>query len=172
MLRHGKACWFDPSHALRYNLAEEGSETDAQPVSRHGPVSGGPGTLVRVHQRLITYACDHIKRTGEHTVAIAREALLGRGVRWDYLFCLHRGGQGKRYEVWPVTVRQRLPRVWVPLAEGDPDLVLDWQKLFSCCYKEGADARLVNYRREPPTPLEGKDAEWAVKLLRRRKLRE
>lgn len=110
-------------------------------------------------------------RQGEHTVALPREALLQRDIQWDYLVCLHRGGQGRRYEVWPIRLRQRLPRIWVPLSEGDPDVVLDLQKVFDRCYDEGAYARLVDYRREPAIPLKGNDAEWATALLHERGLR-
>jgi len=110
-------------------------------------------------------------RQGEHTVAAPREALLQRGVRWDYLVCLHRGGQGRRYEVWPIRVKQRLPRILVPLAEGDPDVVLDLQGVFDRCYDEGAYVRWVDYRRELPVPLQEEDADWANALLRERGLR-
>lgn len=110
-------------------------------------------------------------RSGEPTVAVPPEALLQKGLRWDYLVCLHRGGKGRRYEVWPFTVRQRLPRINVPLAEGDPDVVLDLQAVFDRCYDEGAYVRRLDYRREPAIPLEGDDAEWANGLLRERGLR-
>jgi len=109
-------------------------------------------------------------RTGEHTAAVSREELLKR-CKWDYLVCLHRGGQGNRFEVWPITIRQRLPRILVPLAEGDPDVVLDLQAVFNRCYDEGAYARRIDYHRDPPIPLEGEDAEWADKLLREKGLR-
>src|SRR5205823_14755893 len=66
---------------------------------------------------------------GEHTIAPPREWLLEQGT-WDYLVSLHRGGQGSRYEVWAVTLRQRLPRIRVPLAEDTPDVVLDLQTVF------------------------------------------
>jgi len=107
-------------------------------------------------------------RHGEPTVAVPYEALHQRGITWHYLICLHRGRAGKRYEVWPFTVRQRLPRISVPLAEGDPDVVLDLQAVFDRCYDEGAYARRLDYRREPTIPLEGDDAEWTVGLLRGR----
>lgn len=114
-------------------------------------------------------------RTGEHTVAVSQERLLEMRKRvmrkWDYFVCLHRGGQGNRFEVWPITIRLRLPRIPVPLAEGDPDVVLDLQAVFNRCYDEGAYARRIDYRREPPIPLEGEDEEWADKLLREKGLR-
>lgn len=111
-------------------------------------------------------------RQGGHTVAVPHEALLQRSTQRSYLVCLHRGGEGRRYEVWPITVRQRLPRITVPLAGGDPDLVLDLQAVFNRCYDEGAYARRLDYRREPPLPLEGDDAAWATTLLRERGLSE
>lgn len=108
-------------------------------------------------------------RTGAHTVAPPRERLL-RHSTWDYLVSLHRGGRN-RFEVWTFTVRQRLPRFSVPLANGDPDVVLDLQAVFDRCYDAGGYARRVDYRREPPTPLQGDDATWAAALLREKGLR-
>ena len=86
--------------------------------------------------------------------------------------CLHRGGQRERYEVWGFTLRQRLPRIHVPLQDGDPDVVLDLQAVFNRCYDEGAYVRRLNYRNEPPTPPKGDDVQWADALLRERGLRE
>jgi hypothetical protein len=110
-------------------------------------------------------------RQGEHTVAAPREMLLRKG-NWDYLVCLHRGGQKGRYEVWAITMQQRLPRIHVPLCDGDPDVVLDLQSVFNCCYDEGAYVRRLDYRSEPPTPLKDDDAQWADTLLREQKLHE
>ncbi len=109
-------------------------------------------------------------RRGEHTVVAPREQLLGRGI-WDYLVCLHHGGQGNRCEVWPIMLRQPLPRIHVPLAPGDPDVVLDLQAVFNRCYDEGAYARRLNYRREPTPPLQEEEAVWADQVLRDRRLR-
>ena len=109
-------------------------------------------------------------REGAHTVAAPRGHLLRRG-KWDYLVCLHRGGQGGRYEVWAVPLRQKLPRICVPLADGDPDAVLDLQEAFSRCYDEGAYARRLDYRGDPPEPLQPDAAAWADALLRERGLR-
>jgi hypothetical protein len=93
------------------------------------------------------------------------------GYIWDYLFCLHRGRQGNRYEVWPVTLRQSLPRIHVLLADGDPDVVLDLQAVFNRCYDEGAYARRLDYWRESTPPLQGEDAVWADQVLHDRRLR-
>lgn len=110
-------------------------------------------------------------RAGEHTVAPPLELLLQRGP-WDYLVSLHRSGEENRYEVWGIPLRQRLPRIRVPLAGDDPDVVLDLQAVFDRCYDQGAYARRLDYRREPPTPLKEDDAAWANALLRERGLRD
>jgi hypothetical protein len=110
-------------------------------------------------------------RQGEHTVAAPRERLLELGT-WDYLVTLHPHETPEHYEVWPIHLRQRLPRIRVPLTGDDPDVVLDLQETFDRCYEEGAYARRIDYRRDPPVPLSPEDAEWASALLRERGLRD
>jgi hypothetical protein len=107
---------------------------------------------------------------GEHTILAPREKLLLKGY-WDYLVCLHRGGQVSQSEVWPIRLRQPQTRVCVPLADGDPDVVLDLQEVFDRCYDQGGYARRMNYRQEPPTLLHRDDAAWADALLRGKELR-
>lgn len=110
-------------------------------------------------------------REGAHTIAVPREELVKIG-SWDYLICLHRGGDGFRYEVRPVTTRQRLPRIRVPLNGDDPDLALDLQHIYDRCYDAGPYARRIDYRPDPSVPLSLEDADWAAALLRERGLRD
>src|SRR5262245_55058334 len=46
-------------------------------------------------------------------------------------------------------LRQHLPRIRVPLVNGDPDIVLDLQAVLNHCYDRGAYARRLDYRRDP-----------------------
>lgn len=109
-------------------------------------------------------------RRGEHTVAVPKESLLEE-TTWDYLVCLHRGKQGNRFEVWPILLRDRLPRISIPLAEGDPDVGLDLQELLNRCYDAGGYEDELDYRRGPKVPLARADEEWSKTLLRRCGLR-
>ena len=109
-------------------------------------------------------------RKGKHAVATPRE-LLARRAKYDYLVSLSREADRDRFETWPFSIRQRLPRVLVPLAGGDADIVLDLQAVLDRCYDEGAFARVVDYRREPRHSLAAEHADWAVAMLAEGRLR-
>jgi hypothetical protein len=109
-------------------------------------------------------------RKGRHTVAVPLGSL-PTDVPWHYLVSLHRSAQRGRYQVWRVTLQQRLPRILVPLADGDPDIRVDLEAVFTRAYDEGAYDRDIDYAREPDPPLAPADAAWADSLLRERGLR-
>lgn len=109
-------------------------------------------------------------RAGTHTLAAPQEAIAPEHP-YDYLACLHRAGSGGEFEVWLNTLRQRLPRVAVPLDEGISDIVLDLQAVFDEFYDAGIYARKIDYTRMPEPPLKRADAEWADALLREKGLR-
>jgi hypothetical protein len=133
------------------------------------------GRLYLTKQREVLASQTHLieidlLQHGEHTVAPPVDDLLQRG-DWHYLVSLHRGGQVERFEVWPISLRQRLPRIHVPLADEDPDVVLDLQAVLDRCHDEGAYSRALDYRQDPPVPLSREDTEWTDALLRERGLR-
>ncbi len=105
-------------------------------------------------------------RRGEHTVAIPPYYLIPYQP-CHYLISISRATHRERFEVYPLTLRQRLPRVTIPLLEPDADAVLDLQAVFERCYENGAYADLIDYREEPESPLAPDDAAWADDLLRR-----
>jgi hypothetical protein len=105
-------------------------------------------------------------RSGQHTIAIPASVLRRETKHWDYVVCLHRAQSRGSYDLWPFVVRNRLPRVGVPLTEEMPDTILDLQGVFDRCYDDGPFQRLVNYREEPEAPLSVDDTAWADDLLR------
>ena len=126
-------------------------------------------------QREVLHSGSHLLeidllRLGAHTVAVPRGPLLEYGT-WDYLICLHRSYRRYTYEYWMNNVREQLPRVFVPLTEGEPDVVLDLQAAFGSAYDAGPYRRDVDYRQDPPTPLTPEDAAWADALLREKGFR-
>jgi hypothetical protein len=109
-------------------------------------------------------------RAGRHTVAVP-ESVFRPEHKYNYLVCLHRAGTGGEFDVWLNTLRQRLPRIAIPLDEGIPDVELDLQALFDQNYDAGVYARRIDYTQAPVPLLEGEDATWADVLLREKGLR-
>lgn len=109
-------------------------------------------------------------RDGPTTVAGAVNTL-----HWPrpthYVSSLHRAGAEGRFELWPSNVRERLPRVPVPLRPKDGHVVLDVGALINTTYDEGRFARRLDYSREPVPPFEGEDAAWLATRLREAGLR-
>ena len=143
------------------------------------PSNKAPGSkglrLYRKKQREVIAARKHLieidlLRAGEHVAIVPRETLL-RETQWDYLVCLYRAGQSHQLQVWPTTLRNRLPRIDIPLDTGVPDVVLDLQEAFDRNYAEGAYSRDINYRQDPIPPLGQEDAAWANVLLQQKGLR-
>jgi hypothetical protein len=111
-------------------------------------------------------------RRGEPTVVASPPDLIAHWGSFDYLVCLSRQGQRSQCQVWGFSVRERLPRILVPLAEGEDDVVLDLQTVFERAYDEGAYAVDLDYTLDPAVPLREADAEWANALLREQGLRK
>ncbi len=109
-------------------------------------------------------------RAGMHTVAVPLE-LLPKKVAYDYLICLHRAGRGDSFDIWPNRLRNRLPRIAIPLDAGVPDVVLDLQAVLNYCYEESGYDYGMDYQSEIVPPLSPEDAAWADALLREKGLR-
>lgn len=106
-------------------------------------------------------------RAGQHTLAVPKSKI---SVRYDYLISLHRVGGGL-FEIWPTTLRERLPRVAVPLDFGDPDVGIDVNLAVNRFYEEGQMDYDLRYELEPTPPLSAEDAAWSDQLLRAAGLR-
>jgi hypothetical protein len=110
-------------------------------------------------------------RGGAYTVAPDERGTRARAGHFDYIVSLHRGGDGEIYDVWPVTVRERLPRLSIPLTEEVRPVVLDLQDIVNRIYEDGVLEKGIRYDRDPIPPLTGEDAAWADALLRAKGLR-
>jgi hypothetical protein len=83
----------------------------------------------------------------------------------DYYALVCRGNRRPRAEVYAWSIRQPLPRVPIPLADGDPDANLDLGAIFAAVYEFSRYDRSVDYRRELQQPLNEPDAAWVKSLL-------
>jgi hypothetical protein len=108
-------------------------------------------------------------RAGRHLLCVP-EALAESVRPWDYLVCVWRPKQPD-YELYPVPLRQRLPRVSVPLKPTDQDVVLDLQQVLNRAYDSGPYPDRIDYEAEPVPPLSTADRTWAEERLRASNLR-
>lgn len=102
-------------------------------------------------------------RAGAPTVALPPSPAGARG----YRVVVTRATDRTRRELYQVSIRDRLPRVAIPLRPTDPDAVLDLQAVLDEAYAKGAYGLRVDYTAPPVPPLEGDDAVWARELLSR-----
>ena len=83
-----------------------------------------------------------------------------------YYVTLGRADQRPRVDVWAMQLPDRLPRIPVPLADPDPDIVIDLGAIVREVYMRGAYARRLDYTLSPPPPeLSTEEQQWLQTLL-------
>ena len=82
----------------------------------------------------------------------------------DYLIMVARPAEWPRAGVWPIRLREVLPEIPIPLAEPDPDVRVDLQRLLHAIHDAAGYDRFI-YAGEPDPPLPEDDAEWARQVL-------
>jgi hypothetical protein len=91
--------------------------------------------------------------------------------RPDYLVLVNRawrrGDGAQAYQMFPIPLTDALPVFPVPLREGQAEVPLDLQFVFTRAYDGGPYRRgAVDYGQPPLPPLQGEVAAWAEQRLR------
>ncbi len=68
-------------------------------------------------------------------------------------------------EYYPLSLRQRLPNIRIPLRATDADAILDLQRPIDRAYEMGRYGYRLDYTRPPEPPLSPEDAAWATQVL-------
>lgn len=110
-----------------------------------------------------------LTRSGRRELALP-EAEMPAAARTPYVACIRRGSSRRRFEVYPMPLRNRLPAIRIPLRPTDPDAVIDLQVLVDLAYEEGRHDD-IDYSVATMPPLTGEDEAWADQLLREAKRR-
>jgi hypothetical protein len=96
-----------------------------------------------------------------------RIALLGEAPPAPYYVYLSRAERRPLTAVWPVSLRDRLPTIPVPLLPPDQDVALNLQLAVDECFALVGYERLIDYTHPPPSPeLAPEDQQWAVGRVR------
>lgn len=103
-------------------------------------------------------------RSGEWVLAVERAAV-PPSHRTPYRAVARRGHRSDVREYYCLPLRDRLPRIRVPLRESDQDVALDLQAAADDCYANGGYDDL-DYRLPPDPPFSPADEAWADALLR------
>lgn len=83
----------------------------------------------------------------------------------DYFAFVCRPARLPEVDVYPWSIRDRLPRIPIPLATGDLDVMVDLQAVFAGTYERGGYDYALNYGRALAPPLTDADSAWARKVL-------
>jgi len=103
-------------------------------------------------------------RDGERSLQIEPDDIQGKKADVSQWHCVVTVTRRPRYvEYYPATVRERLPRVGIPLAQGDPDVTLDLQAAFTRCWEAGPYPALLNYNEPPPGAFNEDDVAWCLR---------
>ena len=86
----------------------------------------------------------------------------------DYYLIVCRAIDFPRAGAWPLTVRDLLPPIPVPLGPADKPVMLPLQPSLDRAYDEARYAEEIDYDQPPEPPLTPTDAAWASELLARR----
>ncbi len=83
----------------------------------------------------------------------------------DYYAFVTRVELRPKVEVYSWPLERRLPRIPIPLAEGDPDVSLDLQAVFDTTYDRAGYDYALNYKKPVEPPLTESQSAWVAELL-------
>jgi len=84
----------------------------------------------------------------------------------DYRVYLSQADDRRRTRGWPISLREKLPAIGVPLDKHEVRVPLDLAAVLNGVYDQAGYEYLVDYTQSPEPPLSTPDAKWANALLR------
>jgi hypothetical protein len=78
-----------------------------------------------------------------------------------YYVLVQKAWEWPRLDIWPISLRQALPPLPVPLDREVAEVTLDLQSCFAEAFAEGRYREEFDYRQPPAPPLQEPDATWA-----------
>jgi hypothetical protein len=127
----------------------------------------GPGraSYVAKQKAILRGECHLVEidllRRGRHVLSVPT-SLLPRAKAFDYLVCVGRHPDRKRFELYPCRLREPLPTIPIPLAEGDSDVPLAIQTALEQVYAEAGYRLRVRYNEPCKPRLSLTDQVWAT----------
>jgi hypothetical protein len=82
-----------------------------------------------------------------------------------YIVMVCKSGERPHSSVRPISVRQPLPTIPIPLLPPDPPVPLDLGQALRTAYERACYDLRVDYRQPPIPPLSSTDAAWVAALI-------
>lgn len=85
----------------------------------------------------------------------------------DYFVLVGRADRRPVTDVWPIQLNETLPnKIPVPLLKGDPDVLLDLQRVVTSVYDAFGYRYLIDYSQPPRVPLPATSMQWLRERFR------
>ena len=149
--------------------------TVIEAISPTNKVAGPGRESYQAKQREVLRSTAHfveidLLRQGQHVLAVPERLVRGR-LAYQYLVCVNRERRCRnRCECYAWGLRDRLPRVGIPLADEDPDVPLDLQEALSRVYELGSYRDRIDYSSPCRPPVSEEDQAWANELVKQASL--
>lgn len=101
-------------------------------------------------------------RGGQHTTAVPENWMRKFVPVFAYHVCAHCFDHFEDFLVYPIQLRDALPKINIPLLPGDGEVPVNLQQVFEGTYAAGPYYREIDYKQSVPTPsLSEADQQWA-----------
>ena len=104
-------------------------------------------------------------RGGQHVLAVPDWAARNQ-LPYDYLVSVNRArDRREEFDVYAKRLEDRLPRIRIPLADDDPDVVLDLQAVLTHAYDMGRYGERLRYDQPCQPALSAEHTSWAQQQI-------
>ena len=110
-------------------------------------------------------------RGGEHIIAIPLDEL-SEEQRQPPFICVTEGWRREAYLFYPISIREPLPAIHIPLRRTDKPARLDLQSVFNLAYLNGDYGSDIDYSQDPKIPLSRPETDWLHQRLSAEGLRK
>lgn len=93
--------------------------------------------------------------------------VVGRSIQSDYRILVSRGERRPRAQLYAFNLRQPIPQFPLPLLPGDPEPIVDLNRVLHDLYDRARFDLRLDYAQPSVPPLEGEDETWAAARLTR-----
>ncbi len=143
-------------------------------LSNKTPGEQGRELFLRKQRELLASEINLVEidllRKGHHLTAVPLEPALAACGPFDYHVSVHPFDDIETYYVYPMSLKEPLATIEVPLLPGDAAISLDLQAVFDRCYDAGPYAREIDYgESQIVPPLDANHAAWVTAMLQNRR---